>query len=189
MLKSICSRAHAGTTNRINNQKVNLPAGILFCGQNKKMRNRLKIILLLFILYPGCNEIIDIAGVMVNRLNIQDPRPKEIIVSVKNSDSIFLPGFEITIKENYSFKCITSPKFTNSLLPVRFNLPDEQIEIVPENASGVSVFIFHPDFGKLMQEISKDNLSSSGRFQINFIFDIPVENLPKLRKSAYTGCD
>jgi hypothetical protein len=142
----------------------------------------------LIFLAAGCSEVVNIAGIFINRLNIQEPGSKVIIVSVKNADSIFIPNFEITVKENYGNKCITGSRFSNFQYPVIINLPDEQINTIPPEAAALIFSIYHPLTGELMQEVLIDKFNSGEVFEVNFVLSLKPDEVKRFPILKYKGC-
>jgi len=151
-----------------------------------------KIIILksvfVLLLIQGCNEFVTITGTILNRLDNHYQNSATIIVVIKNSDSSLVSNFMVSIKENYSNKCIVTPKISNLQFPVNFNLPDEQINSINKNVTELNIIIEYPLIGVFQQNIEIKQLNFDKPIYIIFNLGIIPAHLRKLPILKYISC-
>jgi len=127
------------------------------------------IILLLMVLFNGCEEIIDSTGILLNRLRNNEAVNKDITVSVLNTYGKFVPGFRISVLSDSDSLLLFYPKNTNSGSPVVFNLPDEQVNPFKKETMNIIIYAEHPYIGMFQQIIPVSNLYDNELLIIEFL--------------------
>lgn len=133
--------------------------------------NRTLIILL--IIFAGCNEIIDIGGIIINRLN-NEKLDAEIFISVKNSKEKYIPNLKISILRDNDSVAIADHRITGTENPLKITLPDEQVNPVSEKTQNIIVIAEHPLVGMFQQQIPLNTITFSKIHFVEFYAgDIP----------------
>ncbi len=133
----------------------------------------------------GCNEIISITGLMMNRLNNQEFPDSEIKVLVRNENNKNINGFQVYIIESSDSQCIFNPQFTQNDKNVSFIFPDDQINVIKKESVDLLVIVDHPLIGVFSQSIDFKQLQSGKPVLIEFNIGAAPENLSMPDKSKY----
>lgn len=117
-----------------------------------------KAIFILLILFCGCREIVDISGILLNRLN-NDKTEAEFFIKVNNftGDST-LPNFLVHVIRDNDSVSVVSPKMTYSNQILHITLPDEQINPLNEQTQNIIITAEHPGCGILYYPVNLTNL-------------------------------
>lgn len=135
------------------------------------MKTKFLYILIIF-LFSGCNEFIDLTGKFINRLNDTKNLNIFIKVSVTNLQTEHLSNILISIIDDQDSVFITPSKFTNDSKYSTFTLPDEQVNIISEEAQNIIIVAEHPEFGILFNKIPLNVLYERSNITCEFMLDL-----------------
>jgi hypothetical protein len=140
---------------------------------------KLKYYYILFSLFFGCNEFIDLTGKFINRLNDTNNLNITIKISAHNLQSEKLPNILISIIDDHDSLFIMTPKFTDGIKYLTFTLPDEQIKDISPGAQNIMVIAEHPEFGSIFNVIPINEIYTNHNITREFIVDIDPSVLLK----------
>lgn len=126
------------------------------------------IVILILILFTGCNEIINITGIFINRTVNNERASKEIILAVLNFNGKTVSNFKISILEDKDSVLIFTPLYTSKHNTTRLNFPDEQINPIKSENNNLIVIAEHPYIGTFQQTIPVTKLYESEPIIIEF---------------------
>jgi len=153
----------------------------------KKIISLMLILFTVFLIY-GCSEIVNVAGITLNALTASNGKEIQILIQVTNSENQLVRYFNISIKENYNNKCLSTCKFTNNTSPISFNLPDEQINSIPPGTTQISISAEYPGYGKFEKQIDINEFNIKQIVFIDFNVGQIPDNIEKAPLLKYSEC-
>ncbi len=130
----------------------------------------------------GCNELINLSGVYLNRISNSNELSGRILVSVKNSDGKVIPNIKISIIEDKDSLMITPSQFTSNTIQ-QFIFPDEQINSIRPESNNLIILAEHPYYGIFERSVRLADLWNDSLLFVEYELD----NIPDTIDTAPIG--
>lgn len=158
----------------------------------KAMANRIKrrfyaaaFTSIMLIMLFGCNDIINFTGILTNRIVASNDISATIIVSVKSGSGKLLSNIQLSIIEQTDSTCVCSNKFSNNLYPIKFILPDEQINTINPQSENLIVVADYPGLCVFRQPIVISGLENDKPVIVEFTVFAEPDSLLKAPPDKY----
>ena len=126
-----------------------------------------KIFFLLLLLLPGCSELVQYGGILINSIN-DNCYTAIIYISISNTNNIQLSNFNICVIRDNDLLCISDRKISGSNRVTRISFPEELISPITSETKFITVIAEHPYIGSFHQNILLDDLNKNSPIYIDF---------------------
>ena len=148
---------------------------------NLFLKNIYKLFLLITVLIylPGCSDMINISGAIMNGVNTDKGNKfPPIRVSVTPGSGKLLKNFQISIIELPDSVCLFSPVLSSDLGPAVFVFNENQINPIKNDSTNILVIAYHPSIGEFTSIITLQELKLNKPQFIEFdVGEVPSDQL------------
>ncbi len=149
------------------------------------MKKYLILLLSALSFITGCNELINISGIFINRAVNHENINKELILSVRSVSGKSISDFKISILNETDSLLIFNPQYTSTAAALNFQFQDEQINPLNTETKNLIIIAEHPYIGTFQQIIPITKLYQAEPIIIEFYIGEVQDSLPKPPLNLY----